>query len=360
MSQAERILVEVNTSETGKSPAATQTARAPTTVNPYRLLETMFGFAPALILDTGIECGIFDALTNGPKTKPEIAQMCSVAPRSAGAILNALVGLEWLTKNGESYSLTDESAALLVKGSPGYHGGMLRHIVGRLLPAWQSLDTTMRTGKPAIPLNIEGEGGGCFRDFVAALYSANVPAAQTLAREFLGVRAQTRIDVLDIAAGSGVWGIALALASANVHVTAVDWEQVIPVTRQTTAKMGVEDRFRFVAGDVHEAAFGSGYDLAVLGHILHTQGAIRGRSLVRKTFEALSPGGTIVVAEVLVNDDKTGPLAPLIFAVNMLVTTDEGDTFSLGEITEWLSECGLRNVRTLDVPGSSPLILADK
>jgi len=320
----------------------------------------MFGFAPALILDTGIECGIFDALKDGPKTKAEIAQTCSVALRSAGAILNALVGLEWLKKNGESYSLTSESAALLVKGSPAYHGGMLRHIVGRLLPAWQSLDTTMRTGKPAMPLNIEGEGGGCFRDFVGALYSANAPAAQTLARELLSVRSQTRIDVLDIAAGSGVWGIALALASPNVHVIAVDWEQVIPVTRQTAAKMGVEDRFRFVGGDVHKADFGSGYDLAILGHILHTQGAVLARALVRKTFEALSPGGTVVVGEVLVNNERTGPVAPLIFAVNMLVTTDEGDTFSMDEITEWLQECGFRNPRTLDVPDSSPLILADK
>ena len=330
------------------------------TVNPYRLMELMFGFAPALILDTGIQCGIFDALADGPKTKEEVAKACSVVPRSVGAILNALVGLEWLTKDGEKYSLTGESAALLVRSSPGYHGGMLRHIVGRLLPAWQNLDTTMRTGKPAMPLNIEGEGGGCFRDFVAALYSANFPAAQTLAESLRAVKAQSPCKVLDIAAGSGVWGIALALASPNVHVTAVDWEQVIPVTRQTAAKTGVENRFSFVGGDVHDAPFGSGYDLAVLGHILHTQGDVRARALVKKTYEALSPGGTVVVAEVVVNDDRTGPVAPLIFAVNMVVTTDEGDTFSQREITDWIEESGFRDVRTLDVPGSSPLILADK
>jgi 2-polyprenyl-3-methyl-5-hydroxy-6-metoxy-1,4-benzoquinol methylase len=323
-------------------------------------METMFGYAPALILDSAAACGIFEALAQGGRTSAEVAEACSVTPRGAAILLNALVGLEWLTKSGEAYMLTEESAALLLKGSPGYHGGMLWHIVRRLLPAWQSLETTLRTGKPAVPLNIEGEGGGCFRDFVAALYCANYPAARTLAGALPAVREQRDLKVLDVAAGSGVWGIALALASPKVHVTALDWQAVVPVTRNTAEQTGVADRFDFIGGDVHEADWGSGYDLIVLGHLLHTQGETLSRSLLRKAREALAPGGTVVVAEVLVNEDRTGPAMPLIFAVNMLVTTDIGDTYSLSEITSWLADAGYGNIRTLDVPGSSPLILADK
>jgi hypothetical protein len=135
---------------------------------------------------------------------------------------------------------------------------------------------------------------------------------------------------------------------------------VVPVTRNTAEQMSVADRFDFIGGDVHGADWGSSYDLIVLGHILHTQGETLSRALLKKTLDALAPGGTVVVAEVLVNEDRTGPAMPLIFAVNMLVTTDIGDTYSMGEITSWLKDAGYRNVRTLDVPGSSPLILADK
>ncbi len=103
-----------------------------------------------------------------------------------------------------------------------------------------------------------------------------------------------------------------------------------------------------------------GHNVATLGHILHSEGEERSRALLRKTYDALAPGGTIAIAEFLVNDDRTGPPNGLIFAVNMLVATEHGDTYSFSEITRWLAQAGFENVRTLDSPGPSPLILANR
>jgi methylase of polypeptide subunit release factors len=166
--------------------------------------------------------------------------------------------------------------------------------------------------------------------------------------------------VRDLAAGSGVWGIALAQQSPHVSVTAVDWPGVLPATRRVVGRFNLTDRFSFVAGDLHSAAFGTGHQIATLGHILHSEGERFSRTLLRKTFDALSPGGTIAIAEFLANDDRTGPPNAIIFAVNMLVNTDEGDTFTFPEIRKWLQEAGFSEVRTLDAPGPSPLILATK
>jgi ubiquinone/menaquinone biosynthesis C-methylase UbiE len=168
------------------------------------------------------------------------------------------------------------------------------------------------------------------------------------------------VRVLDLAAGSGVWGIALAQCSDAVHVTAVDWAGVIPTTRKTVAKFGLAERFSFVEGDLLDADFGSGYHAAILGHILHSEGEERSRALLAKAFKALNSGGTIAIAEFLVNPDRTGPLNALFFAVNMLVNTDTGGTYSFEEISGWLAEAGFVNPRTLDAPGPSPLILATK
>src|SRR5208337_554629 len=96
------------------------------------------------------------------------------------------------------------------------------------------------------------------------------------------------------------------------------------------------------------------------GHILHSEGEERSRALLRRTFDALASGGTVAVAEFLVNDQRTEPLVGLLFAVNMLVNTDSGDTYSLREISAWLGEAGFVNTRTLEAPGPSPLILATK
>ena len=105
-------------------------------------------------------------------------------------------------------------------------------------------------------------------------------------------------------------------------MTAVDWPEVIPVTRKTVARFGLADRFSFVEGDLLQVDFGSGHNVATLGHILHSEGSERSQALLKKTFQALASGGTIAIAEFLVNADRTGPLNGLFFAVNMLVNTD--------------------------------------
>jgi ubiquinone/menaquinone biosynthesis C-methylase UbiE len=168
------------------------------------------------------------------------------------------------------------------------------------------------------------------------------------------------VSVLDLAAGSGVWGIALAESSAQVRVTAVDWPGVIPITRKTVARFGLAERFSFVEGDLLEADFGRGHAVATLGHILHSEGIERGRALLKRTYDALAPGGTIAIAEFLVNPERTGPLNGLFFAVNMLVNTENGDTYSFEEIAGWLREAGFVAARTLDTHGPSPLILATR
>jgi hypothetical protein len=157
-----------------------------------------------------------------------------------------------------------------------------------------------------------------------------------------------------------VWGIALAQSSERVKVTAVDWVDVLPATRKTVGRFGLTDRFTFVAGDLSSADFGSGHNVATLGHILHSEGETKSRGLLRKVYEALAPGGTIAIAEFLVNEDRTGPAGSLFFAANMLVNTDEGDTFSFGEIRSWLTEAGFTDARLLEAPGPSPLVLATK
>ena len=147
---------------------------------------------------------------------------------------------------------------------------------------------------------------------------------------------------------------------AAVRVTAVDWPEVIPVTRKMVEKFGLAERFSYVEGDLLKADFGSGYAVATLGHILHSEGKERSRSLLARTFDALASGGTIAIAEFLVNADRTGPAGGLFFAVNMLVNTDSGDTFSFEEISSWLQEAGFKDARLLNAPGPSPLILATK
>jgi ubiquinone/menaquinone biosynthesis C-methylase UbiE len=184
--------------------------------------------------------------------------------------------------------------------------------------------------------------------------------AQKLAEHLKVGKAKDETRAIDLAAGSGIWGIALAQQSPRLRVTAVDWAGMIPTTKRITQKFGVRDRFDFIEGDLLQASFGNGYDVATLGHILHSEGEERSRQLLKRVFRSLKSGGTIAIAEWLVNDDRTKPLPSLMFSVQMLVNTEKGDTFSFNEIKSWLEEAGFKKVRKLEAPGPSPLILATK
>jgi SAM-dependent methyltransferase len=330
-------------------------------VKPDRVMQFAFGFGPPLLIETGVRLGIFDLLDKGPRALNEISTATKAPERGLRIVLNALVGLEFLTRDAKDrYALTEEASAFLVSGRNSFLGGLFKHISTQLLPPWQQLTDVVRTGKPAKPVNQESTGAPFFAEFVADLYPLNYRPAQTLADTVLQPLGDRPVSVLDLAAGSGIWSIAIAQKSPKVTVTAVDWPTVLEVTRKTAAKFGLESRFRFVAGDLQKADFGTGHQIATLGHILHSEGEQRSRQLLKKTFAALAPGATIAIAEWLVNDDRKGPPPALTFAVNMLVNTEQGDTFSFNEIKRWLEEAGFVKARTLEVAGPSPLVLAEK
>ena len=151
-----------------------------------------------------------------------------------------------------------------------------------------------------------------------------------------------------MAAGSGVWGIAFALASPLIQITAVDWPAVLQVTREMAAQFQLQDRLRCIEGDILEIGFGSDYTVATLGNILHSEGERRSRLLLKKTFDALTSQGTIVIGDWLVNAERTGPVDALISAVNMLVrvTLSHSKSSEHGLQTLVLRTHGLLMLRT--------------
>ena len=334
------------------------TTAATPAVTPERIMQFAWGYVPPLVLEAAIRHRVFDVLDSGPTTIQQLHAETHASVRGLGAIAHALVGLGFLAKDLQGrFSLTPESAAFLVSTKPGFQGGIIRHCSEQLIPKFLNLNEIVATGKPVEAVNQEETGSEFFHQFVNDIFPMSYPSALTLARH---LDLTSPVRVLDLAAGSGVWGIALAQSSPQVTVTAVDWPEVIPVTRSTAARFGLSERFAFVEGDLLKADFGTGHTVATLGHILHSEGRERSHALLAKVFRALAPGGTIAIAEFLVNPDRTGPVGSLLFAVNMLVNTDQGDTFSFEEISAWLSEAGFTNARTLEAPGPSPLVLATK
>jgi len=329
----------------------------PTT--PARLMQIAWGFAPGLIVETAVKAGIFDSLLDQPLTIEEAARKLKVSNRGLAALMNALVGLQLLAKDKEQrFQLTNESRLFLVSSSPASLARFFKQISTHLMPSWLDMSAALRSGEPYQTFDREEDGGRFFADFVESLFAVNFPAANALAAHLGIARTERPMRVLDIATGSGVWGIALARQSPRVTVTAVDWPAVIPIATKSVRQHGLEAQFKFEAGDILETNFGTGQDVAILGHILHSEGEERARLLLKRVHDALVPGGTVAVAEFLVDEDRSGPVLGLLFSVTMFLNTEHGQTWSFQELRSLLEQAGFLDVATLDAPGFSPLILA--
>jgi ubiquinone/menaquinone biosynthesis C-methylase UbiE len=329
-------------------------------VTPDRIMQFAWSYAPVLAIEAAVRHGIFDALDTKTLTGDQVAAKTRTSKRGVTGVLDLLVGFGLLHKKGNRYALAPDTAAFLVSTKPAFYGALYRHMVGQLLPAWMHLSDVVRTGKPALKVNAKKEGAAFFAQFVESLFPLSFPAANALGQHLGLSKLSAPASVLDIGSGSGVWGITIAKQSPHMRIRAVDWPQVLRVTKRVAKKHGVANRLTTAPGDFFAADFGKGHRLATIGHILHSEGRERSVRLLEKVFAALAPGGTVAIQEFIPNEERTGPPAALIFAVNMHVNTEAGDTYTFSEMSQWLRQAGFKNPRLLDVPSVSPLVLADK
>jgi (2Fe-2S) ferredoxin/SAM-dependent methyltransferase len=323
---------------------------------PDDYMELVRGYQASRILLTAIELDIFSAIVRcGNSTSAvTVASEVQTDPRSTEVLLNALVALGILTKKNGNFANAPLADRYLAEGSRDDARNALRHNLS-LWTTWSTLTERVKSGYVTAWRDMSSRKEDWTVPFIAAMHK-NAAMRAPLIVGAIGAEGVSK--VLDVGGGSGAYSIAFARANPKLCAEVFDLATVIPIAAKHVAEAGLSDRVTVRAGDLRRDAFGSGYDLVLLSAICHMLGADENLDLLRRARAALAPGGRIAIQDHVMSEDGTAPRAGALFAINMLVGTRNGSTFSESQYRNWLVSVGFKEVQRVTLPGPNDLILA--
>src|SRR4030095_2991276 len=334
-----------------------------TQVTPANIMQIGLGFWGSKTLLSAIELGLFSELAAGPLEGGELSRRLGLHERSYRDFLDALVAMRLLDRRDGRYANTAETAAFLVRSSPAYIGGMLEMANERLYPFWGSLTEGLRTGQPQN--EIKRGGRGLFdiyndpqrlRLFLGAMTGLSMGAAKGVANLFPWDKYKTFIDV-----GGAQGGVAVQVALAHPHLRGSNFDLPVvqPVFEDYARAMGVSERLRFIPGDFFKDPIPSA-EVLIMGHILHDWDLSEKMRLIATAYRTLPTGGSFIVFEALIDDDRRENAFGLLMSLNMLIETPGGFDYTGADCSAWMKKVGFRETRVVHLAGPDSMVIGVK
>jgi SAM-dependent methyltransferase len=323
----------------------------------YSLLELARSYQPAAILAAAADLDLFSVLATQPLAAVEAAQQLTVDRRGLVILLDALAALGLLLKQDGRYSPASGVAACLTPRGAQSVLAMVQH-QANCLRRWTQLAEVVKTGRPAERKpSVRGEAGDR-ESFIGAMHNVSDSVA---AEVIQAVQPVSFHHLLDVGGASGTWTIAFLRDRPSAVATLFDLPEVLPLARERLAQARLSNRVEFVGGDFTKDTLPGGCDLAWVSAIVHQNSRAENRALFGQVFQGLVPGGWIAVRDVLMRENRTEPILGALFAVNMLVGTAAGGTFTFEELREDLAAAGFSEARVarLDA-GMNSVVVAQK
>jgi len=319
---------------------------------PEDLLQTIRGFQESRVMLTGIELNIFAAIGDGAKAS-QVAGKIGTDARATEMLLNALVAMGILVKSDGVFHVTRVTARYLGGKSPDDARAAMMHTV-HLWERWSTLTECVRAGTSVK----RPEAAEARDDWTEAFIAAMHHYAQARAPHVVqAVGVQGARKMLDVGGGSGAYSIAFAQANEKLQVELLDLPEVLPIAQRHIEDAGLGARIKTRAGDLRTDPLGQGFDVILVSAICHMLGPEGNRDLLRRCHAALAPKGRVIISDFILEADKTAPKHAALFALNMLVGTRDGSSYSEIEYVGWLREAGFRKVGRVRLPGPAHLIV---
>jgi precorrin-6B methylase 2 len=301
-----------------------------------RIHQLTSGFMPACVIGAAAELDVFTTLGDGALPAAAVAEKLTADPRATAVLLDAVAALGLLEKRDGVYSVPPELRPLLSEGAPQT---LLPGILHRMnvLRSWSQLAWVTKAGIPCPrPASIRGPAADRAA-FVAAMHSYSRPIAEEVVARLGPLEFK---HLLDVGGASGTWTLAFLRVVPGAKATLFDLPDAIAQARERIAATDLADRIMLVPGDFYVDELPAGADFAWVSAIAHQHSREHNRRLFAKVYAALEPGGRIAIRDIVMEPCRTRPEMGALFAINMLVNTEGGGTFTFEEFAEDLQAAG--------------------
>jgi SAM-dependent methyltransferase len=310
------------------------------------LLHLSGSYWACCIVQAAVQLDLFSALADGPRTEEQLASRLGCDPRALRMLVTALIALNFLERRGEAVAASPGALAYLARTSPEYIGFIILHHA-HIMPGWVKLAEAVRQGGPIrgeSPVHTENEEER--EAFLMGMFNVGRQQAGNIAKA-LNLKGRARL--IDVGGGPGTYAVSFCRENPGLRATIFDLPTSEPVARGVVERYGLKDRIEFVGGDFLRDELPKGQDVAWLSQVLHGEGPENAARLVKNAAASLNPGGLLCIQEFVLDNDQSGPAHPAMFSLNMLVGTDSGQSYALGEIKAMLASAGAKDIRALDL-----------
>ena len=319
--------------------------------NPQLIFETFNAYQRTEALRAAIELDVFTRIGKTQATAEQLASACAASPKGIRVLCDYLTIMGLLAKQHDTYGLNPTSAVFLDRSSPACMASIGRFLnAPKLQQGFRNLADTVRRGGTSLPAGGVNEADlGEWEIFADSMAPMMHGAAAFIAEKAAAVAPRL---VLDMAAGHGMFGIAVARRCPEARIVAQDWAGVLKFASQNADEAGIGDRYSQLPGDAFTVDLGSGYDAILLTNLLHHFSAAQCEALLRRLHAALRPGGVLLTLEFVPNPDRISPPIPASFSLMMLGLTAEGDAYTTSEFERMLNSAGFASNEMVNVPMS--------
>ena len=324
-------------------------------MNPNSIREFAASFQKSRILLSGFELDIFSNIDESGTTSNQIAENLHLDEHACERLLNALVSLGFLNKQNHLFFNSAGSFAYLSKKSPDYLGGLMHS--NHLWNTWSNLTKVVRTGISAHPTEINERGEEWLFPFINAMHDRAIKQAPA---QLANIDLSDVKFILDIGGGSGAYSMEFVTRKPEIEATVLDLSNVVPITKKFIDKEGFSNKIKTYTGDYTKDDLPEGFDLVFLSAIIHSNSLEINQVLIKKCFNSLNKNGKIVIQDWIMNNDRTQPTSGAVFAINMLVGTEDGDCFTEQEVTGMLNAAGFKNVSRIEFETGLSQVIAQK